>query len=67
MQPDAVILAATTPERFQGGRDALRRLARGVRLWVAGAGATSEFASDTGTRLLDVDPLAAAEPVAAGR
>jgi DNA-binding transcriptional MerR regulator len=67
LQPDAVILAATTPERFEAGRDAVRRLARGVQLWAAGAGATSELAAHTGTRLLDVDPLTAAERVAAGR
>jgi DNA-binding transcriptional MerR regulator len=67
LQPDAVVLAATTPERFDAGRDALRRLARAARLWAAGAGATSDFATDTGMRLLDVDPLTAAERVAARR
>jgi DNA-binding transcriptional MerR regulator len=67
LQPDAVVVAATTPERFAAGRDGMRRLSRGVQLWAAGAGATSEFAADTGTRLLDMDPVAAAERVAARR
>ena len=65
LQPDVLVLAATTPDRFEGGRDALRRLARAMPVWVAGAGATPAFARDTGAHLLDVDPLAAAERVAA--
>src|SRR5215218_9014104 len=67
LQPDAVVVAATTPERFAAGRDALREIARAAPLWVAGAGATSGLAADTGARLLDVSPLAAAERVAADR
>jgi DNA-binding transcriptional MerR regulator len=67
LQPDAVVLAATTPARFENGRDALRRLARDVPLWAAGPGAMPDFAAATGAQLLDLDPLAAAERVAAAR
>jgi MerR family transcriptional regulator, light-induced transcriptional regulator len=65
LQPEALVLAATTPDRFESGREPLRRLARAMPVWVAGAGATPAFATDTGAHLLDVDPLAAAERVAA--
>ena len=66
LAPDAVVLAGTTPERFESGRDALRRIARAAPLWTAGPGATPELADGIGARLLEVDPLAAAERVAAG-
>jgi DNA-binding transcriptional MerR regulator len=65
LAPDAVVLAATTPGRFESGRAALARLARTAPLWVAGAGATPELAARAGARLLDMDPLGAAERVAA--
>jgi MerR family transcriptional regulator, light-induced transcriptional regulator len=64
LEPEVVVLTATTPDRFESGRDALRRLARAVPLYAAGAGALPAFATDIGARLLDVDPLAAAERVA---
>jgi methanogenic corrinoid protein MtbC1 len=65
LQPEVLVLAATTPDRFERGRGALRRLARAMPVWIAGAGATPTFATDTGAHLVDVDPLAAAERVAA--
>jgi MerR family transcriptional regulator, light-induced transcriptional regulator len=64
LQPDAVVLTATTPGHYATGRDMLRRLARAAPLWAAGAGATPALATAIGARLLDVDPLAAAERVA---
>jgi DNA-binding transcriptional MerR regulator len=64
LQADAVVLSATTPDRFESGRDALRRLARAVPLWAAGAGATPDVATATGARLLDLNPLDGAERVA---
>jgi DNA-binding transcriptional MerR regulator len=63
--PDAVVLAATAPEHFEHGRDAVRRLAGGVPLWIAGAGAQPASAADGRARVLDGDPLAAAQHVAA--
>jgi DNA-binding transcriptional MerR regulator len=65
LKPAAVVLAATTREQFESGRAALRRLARSVPLWVAAPGATPEIAAATGAQLLDMDPLDAAEEVAA--
>jgi hypothetical protein len=59
------VLVATTHDRFESARDALRHLASSIPVWIAGAGATPNFATDTGAHLLDVDPLAAAERVAA--
>jgi DNA-binding transcriptional MerR regulator len=65
LQPDAVVLAATTTDRFESGRAALRRLARAAPLWVAGAGATASLATAASAQLIDHDPLDAAERVAA--
>ena len=65
LQPDAVVLTASTPEGFASNRDAIRRLARTVPLWIAGGGATSETAQEAGAQLLDADPLGAADRLAA--
>jgi DNA-binding transcriptional MerR regulator len=65
LQPEVLVVAGTTADRFESGRDALWRLARAMPVWVAGAGATPTFAADTGAHLLAVDPLSAAEHVAA--
>jgi MerR family transcriptional regulator, light-induced transcriptional regulator len=65
LQPAAVVVAATTPEQFETGRAALRRLARMLPLWLAAAGATPQLATATGAQLLDMEPLDAAERVAA--
>jgi DNA-binding transcriptional MerR regulator len=67
LQPDAVVLAAATPDRFESGRATLRRLARDIPLWAAGAGASPAVAKATGVQLLDLDPLDAAEHVATSR
>jgi MerR family transcriptional regulator, light-induced transcriptional regulator len=67
LQPEVVVVAATAPAHFESGRDALRRLSRAVPLWAAGAGATPTIATDTGARLLDLDPFHAADHVAAAR
>jgi MerR family transcriptional regulator, light-induced transcriptional regulator len=67
LRPDAVVLSGTSERVFATSRAALKRLARTVPLHVAGAGATAELAADTGAVLLDVDPLSAADRVAAAR
>jgi MerR family transcriptional regulator, light-induced transcriptional regulator len=64
LAPDAVVLAASSADRFDAHRDAIRRLALAAPLWLAGDGATPETASASGTRVLDADPLGAAERVA---
>jgi MerR family transcriptional regulator, light-induced transcriptional regulator len=67
LNPDAVVLAATTAERFESSLIPLRRLARAVPLWAAGAGPTPDVATATGAQLLDGNPLDAAERVATTR
>jgi MerR family transcriptional regulator, light-induced transcriptional regulator len=67
LRPEAVVLVATAPDGYEQGRAALGGLADTVPLWAAGPGATPAFATATGARVLDIDPLAAAERVAAAR
>jgi MerR family transcriptional regulator, light-induced transcriptional regulator len=64
VHPEAVVLTATTRERFESARLPLRRLGRTVPVWVAGAGATHALAKATGAQLLDVDPVEAAAALA---
>jgi MerR family transcriptional regulator, light-induced transcriptional regulator len=61
--PRLVVLAGTTPELFAAHADAIADLARQARVALGGAGATAELAARTGTRLLDTDPVSAAEAV----
>jgi methanogenic corrinoid protein MtbC1 len=60
-RPDLVVLAATTPERFETMADDLARLARMTSVAIAGAGATRTVANDAGAHLLTGDPVTAAE------
>jgi DNA-binding transcriptional MerR regulator len=59
--PDLVVLAAATPERFDGTLGDLARLAGTAPLAVAGAGAGPDLAAAVGARLLTDDPVTAAE------
>jgi len=61
LRPDLVVLAAATPERFEGLDAHVSRLARIAPLALAGAGATPTMAQANGARLLDGDPVTAAE------
>jgi MerR family transcriptional regulator, light-induced transcriptional regulator len=61
--PRLVVLAGTTPELFAAHADAIADLARQARVALGGACATAELAARTGTRLLDTDPVSAAEAV----
>jgi MerR family transcriptional regulator, light-induced transcriptional regulator len=63
-RPDLVVLAATTPERFDGMARALSRLARTSRLAIGGRGASPAFARRVGADLLSEDPVTAAERLA---
>jgi MerR family transcriptional regulator, light-induced transcriptional regulator len=59
-----VVVAATSPERFDAVQDELTELARTFRLALAGAGATKRLASVTqAALLLDEDPVTSAERV----
>ena len=60
-----VVISAMTGERFRAVQAELTELARGLRVGLAGAGATRELTSATGAALLlDEDPVTAAARVA---
>ena len=61
--PDLVVLAATVPGPLVAHADAIAALARQTLVALGGAGATAELASQTRARLLDQDPVSAAERV----
>jgi MerR family transcriptional regulator, light-induced transcriptional regulator len=61
LQPDLVVITATTPERLEGLADDLSQIARTVPLAIAGAGATEDLAKRTGARLLNGDPVTEAQ------
>ena len=64
LEPAAVVIAASSPERIAGDEVSLLKLARNAPLWIAGAGASSVVGKKTGARQLDGDPLGAAALVA---
>jgi DNA-binding transcriptional MerR regulator len=59
--PDLVVLTGTVPGPFATHADAIADLARHTTVALGGAGATAELATRTGARLLDTDPVTAAE------
>jgi MerR family transcriptional regulator, light-induced transcriptional regulator len=61
LTPDLVVLTGTVPEPFAAHADAIAGLARLTPVALAGAGATAELAARSGARLLDTDPVTAAE------
>lgn len=60
-RPSLVVLAAISPERFAAVVPELIRLAEMAPLVLAGTGATSELAQSVGARVLNGDPVTAAE------
>jgi methanogenic corrinoid protein MtbC1 len=62
--PTLVVLAASTPERFTAVSVALTRLADLAPLVLAGAGASPELAEGVGARVIEGDPVTAAEQLA---
>jgi DNA-binding transcriptional MerR regulator len=58
-----VVISATAPERLARVRRELRALAGSVPVALAGAGASPALARSIGARLLDTDPVSAAEQV----
>ena len=60
-RPSLVVLAAISPERFAAVVPELMRLAEMAPLVLAGTGATSELAQSVGARVLNGDPVTAAE------
>jgi DNA-binding transcriptional MerR regulator len=63
VSPDAVVIAATDPDLFARDLQDLAAIARDYRLIVAGRGA--DGAAAVGAELLNMDPVAAAERLAA--
>ena len=61
LQPDLVVITATTPERLNGLADNLTQIAHTAPLGIAGAGATEQLAKQTGARLLTEDPVTEAQ------
>jgi len=64
-QPDLVVLAASTPDVLDPIRAELTALGSRFPLALAGAGASREFATAVGARLLPGDPVTEAEQLAA--
>jgi DNA-binding transcriptional MerR regulator len=63
LQPDLIVLAAVTPERFNRTDTHLFQLTRIAPLALAGAGATRAIAHAVGAHLLEEDPVTAAEQI----
>jgi MerR family transcriptional regulator, light-induced transcriptional regulator len=61
LRPDLVVLTSTVAEHVAAHADAIADLARTTSVALGGAGATAELAARTGVRLLDTDPVTAAE------
>jgi DNA-binding transcriptional MerR regulator len=64
LEPAAVVIAVTNPQRLAGTEASLRKVARSVPLWIAGAGASPQVTEKAGARHLDADPLGGADLVA---
>jgi MerR family transcriptional regulator, light-induced transcriptional regulator len=63
LEPAAVVIAVTNPQRLAGTEASLRKVARSVPLWIAGAGASPKVTEKAGARYLDADPLGGADLV----
>jgi MerR family transcriptional regulator, light-induced transcriptional regulator len=64
LEPAAAVIAVTNPQRLAGTEASLRKVARSVPLWIAGAGASPKVTEKAGARHLDADPLGGADLVA---
>jgi DNA-binding transcriptional MerR regulator len=65
--PLAIVISSVSPDRLSRSRAELRRLAGIAHVWLAGPGASETLAKKTPATFLDVDPVAAAQRVAATR
>jgi hypothetical protein len=65
--PVAIVIASVSPDRLSRSQAKLRRLAGIAHLWLAGPGASEALAQKTRATFLDIDPVAAADRVAATR
>jgi MerR family transcriptional regulator, light-induced transcriptional regulator len=60
LSPDAVVLAAVTPEPFEAVADDIAGLADGTAVLIGGQGASQKLAERVGATALESDPVAAA-------
>jgi MerR family transcriptional regulator, light-induced transcriptional regulator len=65
--PLAIVISSVSPDRLSRSGAELRRLAGIAHVWLAGPGASEALAKKTRATFLDVDPVAAADRVAATR
>jgi DNA-binding transcriptional MerR regulator len=63
----AIVIASVSPGRLARSGPELRRLANTAQVWLAGSGASAELAKKARSRLLNVDPVTAADRLAATR
>ena len=63
LPPAVVVLLSVDPDNFLDHAREIADLAKRVQVVIAGAGATPELAGQTQTRVLDQDPVSAAETV----
>jgi DNA-binding transcriptional MerR regulator len=61
LEPELIVIAATTRERLSSIADGLKALGGVAPLAIAGAGAAAELADRIGARHLDGDPVSAAD------
>jgi MerR family transcriptional regulator, light-induced transcriptional regulator len=66
LEPELVLVTATSAERLEESADALQALADQRHVALAGRGATETFAENLGARFLGEDPVAEAERVSRG-
>ena len=67
LEPLAIVISSVSPDRLSRSEAELRRLAGIAHVWLAGQGASEALAKKTRATFLDVDPVAAADRVAATR
>jgi methanogenic corrinoid protein MtbC1 len=67
LEPDLVVVSATTPQLLSRARDELKALTEVAPLALAGAGSKPAFADSVGATLLGDDPVTEAERVSSSR
>jgi MerR family transcriptional regulator, light-induced transcriptional regulator len=65
--PLAIVISSVSPDRLSTSGAELRRLAEIAHVWLAGPGASEALAKKTRATFLEVDPVAAADRVAANK
>ena len=65
--PLAIVIASVSPDRLSRSGAELRRLSGIAHVWLAGPGASEALAKKARATFLDIDPVAAADRVAATR